>query len=126
MGFGTTNPDELAWQAENEYRNDPGPSLEEEAVDQELAKIVTAHLGIETLQLRGSDQLDFREISVNDLRSALLAAYETGRNRGKESLRENTAVLMTALEELELACRTGSTKKALAGARAAMAKVRGS
>lgn len=42
----------------------------------ELAKQI---LGLETLERRGSDSLDFAEVSVGDVKLALLAAFELGR-----------------------------------------------
>ena len=53
------------------------------ATKEELAKaledIVENHLGIPTLRTRGSDNLDFYEVSVWSLKAALEAAYYYGR-----------------------------------------------
>jgi hypothetical protein len=43
-----------------------------------LTKIAKTHIGIETLEERGNDMLDFHDIGVVGLRSALTAAYRTG------------------------------------------------
>lgn len=43
---------------------------------EELAR---QHLGVETLEERRSDALDFHEVPVWDLRAALAAAYDAGR-----------------------------------------------
>jgi hypothetical protein len=44
-----------------------------------FAKIALDICAVETLQPRGSDRLDFHEISVENLELALRAAYELGR-----------------------------------------------
>ena len=38
--------------------------------------------GLETLETRNLDRLDFHEVSVRTLRDALLAAYEAGLQKG--------------------------------------------
>ena len=38
--------------------------------------------GLETLEFRNLDRLDFHEVSVGSLREALLAAYEAGLQKG--------------------------------------------
>ncbi|WP_301101965.1 hypothetical protein [Propionivibrio sp.] len=48
-------------------------------LDQQLQQIALDHLFIETLETRHSDRLDFHEVSVWAVKSALLAAYEAGR-----------------------------------------------
>ena len=44
-----------------------------------LQQIALDHLFIETLETRNSDRLDFHEVSAWGVKSALMAAYETGR-----------------------------------------------
>ena len=44
-----------------------------------LRQIASDVLGIETLESRGSDRLDFHELGVESIREALAAAYEAGR-----------------------------------------------
>ena len=41
-------------------------------------QIAAGHLGIETLETRNNDGLDFHEVSVWGLKAALEAAYEAG------------------------------------------------
>ncbi len=47
--------------------------------DRAVLQIAKAHLRIETLVSRNRDSLDFHEVSVWSVRSALEAAYEAGR-----------------------------------------------
>lgn len=44
-----------------------------------LEAIALQHLGIETLQTRGRDSLDFHEVGVASVRAALAAAFEAGK-----------------------------------------------
>ncbi len=46
---------------------------------QSLERIARAKLGIEALETRRSDELDFHEVAVWSIRAALEAAYEAGR-----------------------------------------------
>jgi hypothetical protein len=46
-----------------------------------LAQIAREELGIETLEVRRQDRLDFHDVGVAGLRRALERAYELGRNR---------------------------------------------
>lgn len=48
-------------------------------LDQQMQQIALDHLFIETLETRHSDSLDFHEVSVWGVKSALMAAYEAGR-----------------------------------------------
>ena len=54
------------------------------ALDQQLQQIALDHLFIETLETRHSDRLDFHDVSVWAVKSALLAAYEAGRQATKQ------------------------------------------
>ncbi|RUL89449.1 DUF6900 domain-containing protein [Tautonia sociabilis] len=47
-------------------------------LDRILADIARKHLGVETLEPRHSDGLDFHDLAVWRIRDALLAAYEAG------------------------------------------------
>ena len=47
-------------------------------VDELLAAIAKEKLGIDTLETRKSDSLDFRDVAVWSVRDALLAAYQAG------------------------------------------------
>ena len=44
----------------------------------DIERIARDHLGVETLETRGSDRLDFHEVSAEGIRRALLAAYMAG------------------------------------------------
>ena len=51
-----------------------------EGRDERLGEIARKNLGIETLETRNSDSLDFHDTAVWALRATLEAAYEAGRN----------------------------------------------
>lgn len=57
--------------------------------DDSLARLIEDialdHLFIDTLDTRHSDRLDFHEVSVWAVRSALMAAYEAGREAGQQA-----------------------------------------
>ena len=55
-----------------------------QALDQQLQQIALDHLFIETLETRNSDRMDFHEVSVWGVKSALMAAYEAGRQAAKQ------------------------------------------
>ncbi len=55
--------------------------------DQRLEAIARTMLDIPTLETRKSDSLDFHEVSVWDLKTALEAAYEAGRKAAKQPKR---------------------------------------
>lgn len=48
------------------------------AQEQQITEIARKVLGLETLEPRGSDRLDFHELSVWQIRKALEAAYRAG------------------------------------------------
>ena len=50
----------------------------ENTIDQIFALIAQRHLCIETLETRNSDRLDFHDVSVWGVRSALEAAFKAG------------------------------------------------
>lgn len=50
-----------------------------QALENLLQQIAQEHLLIETLETRRSDRLDFHDVAVWGVKSALLAAYEAGR-----------------------------------------------
>ena len=54
-------------------------------LDQLLAQIALDHLFIETLATRNSDRLDFHDVSVWGVKSALQAAFEAGRMAATQS-----------------------------------------
>jgi hypothetical protein len=61
------------------HRNQPNGRIEMKSnIDQIFALIAEKHLFIETLETRNSDSLDFHDVSVWGLRSALEAAFKAG------------------------------------------------
>ena len=54
-------------------------------LDQLLARIALDHLFIETLETRNSDRLDFHDVSVWAVQSALMAAYQAGLAAGQST-----------------------------------------
>ena len=52
-------------------------------VNKIIADIASQQLRIETLETRNSDSLDFHDVSVWGLRTALLCAYEAGRKAAR-------------------------------------------
>ena len=54
-------------------------------LEQLLTQIAQNKLGIETLETRNSDRMDFHEVSVWGVKSALMAAYEAGRQAAKQA-----------------------------------------
>ena len=59
-------------------------ALSPDEVELLLESIALDHLFIETLETRNSDRMDFREVSVWGVKSALMAAYEAGRQAAKQ------------------------------------------
>ena len=55
-----------------------------QTLDQQMQQIALDHLFIETLETRNSDRMDFHEVSVWGVRSALMAAYEAGRQAAQQ------------------------------------------
>jgi hypothetical protein len=55
-----------------------------------LLDLANAGLGVKTFRARGSDRLDFREVSVVALGAVLRAAYEAGLAAGRGDPREPT------------------------------------
>jgi hypothetical protein len=53
------------------------------ATEQALQRIALDHLFIDTLDTRHSDRLDFHEVSVWGVKSALFAAYQAGLRAGR-------------------------------------------
>ena len=54
-------------------------------LDQLLTQIALDHLFIETLATRNSDSLDFHDVSVWGVKSALMAAYQAGLAAGQNA-----------------------------------------
>ncbi len=59
-------------------------------LDQLLARIALDHLFIETLETRNSDRLDFHDVSVWAVQSALMAAYQAGLAAGQSAAAKAT------------------------------------
>ena len=51
-----------------------------QATETKITEIARTHLGVETLETRNRDALDFHDLSVAAIRDALLAAYQAGAN----------------------------------------------
>lgn len=59
----------------NTKAKQPKPSMK----DQQIAEIAVRILGMETIETRNSDSLDFHERAVWSIKAALEAAYEAGK-----------------------------------------------
>ena len=59
-----------------------------QTLDQQMQQIALDHLFIETLETRNSDRMDFHEVSVWGVKSALMAAYEAGRQAASRTEKE--------------------------------------
>jgi len=55
-----------------------------QTLDQQMQQIALDHLFMQTLETRHSDRMDFHEVSVWGVKSALMAAYEAGRQAAKQ------------------------------------------
>lgn len=64
-----------------EYVETASDKRKREAAIEQLAQDI---LGLETLEARNRDQLDFHELSVWNLKEALSAAYSAGRHSGEK------------------------------------------
>ena len=60
-------------------------------LDQLLARIAQEHLFIDTLETRNHDRLDFHDVGVWCVKSALMAAYQAGLAAGQSAAAEQTA-----------------------------------
>lgn len=52
---------------------------------QTIQRIAREVFWLETLEERGCDELDFKEVSVHQVRRALQQAYDAGRDAGRHS-----------------------------------------
>ena len=59
-------------------------------LDKLLAQIALDHLFIETLETRNSDRLEFHDVSVWAVQSALMAAYQAGLAAGQNATSKAT------------------------------------
>jgi hypothetical protein len=53
--------------------------MDAKTLDQLFQRIALDHLFVETLKTRNSDRLDFHEVSVWGIKTALHAAFDAGR-----------------------------------------------
>ena len=53
--------------------------MDAKTLDQLFQRIALDHLFVETLETRNSDRLDFHEVSVWSIKTALQAAFDAGR-----------------------------------------------
>ena len=58
-------------------------TMNSQALQAIFEQIALDHLFIETLETRNSDALDFHEVSVWAVKSALQAAFDAGRKAGQ-------------------------------------------
>ncbi len=58
-----------------------------------IATIAQVHLGLETLESRRMDSLDFKEQACWEIRDALRAAFEAGRQSARRPTRKPIAIL---------------------------------
>ena len=56
-----------------------GVEVDEKSTEQIIQKIAADHLFIDTLETRNADSLDFHEVSVWGIKSALQAAFDAAR-----------------------------------------------
>jgi hypothetical protein len=89
---------------------DPTPELDEQVAglidpDQLLSEIAREHLSIPTLDTRKSDSLDFHDVAVWQISTALKAAYDAGAKEGPHSVSPDPR-LPTPFDDYEIApCR---------------------
>jgi len=62
----------------NEDGTDPVEEWEKAHKKEIAGRIAKNYLGIETLQVRNRDSLDFHSVGVASIEAALIAAYELG------------------------------------------------
>ena len=60
-------------------------------LEQLLTQIAQSKLGIETLETRKSDSLDFHDVAVWCLRDALEAAFNAGVEQGRKEAKSDKA-----------------------------------
>ena len=60
-------------------------------LEQLLTQIAQSKLGIETLETRRSDSLDFHDVAVWCLREALEAAFNAGLEQGRKAAKSDKA-----------------------------------
>ncbi len=63
--------------------NRTNPKTTNETMHEALERIAMENLGIETLETRKSDRLDFHDLAVWTMKDALVAAYNAGRKASR-------------------------------------------
>jgi len=81
---------------------------EHDKTQQALAGIAAEHLGIETLETRNSDSLDFHEVSVWSLQAALEAAFQAGRQAGPATIQVGKDIKTYAGQEARITRAEGN------------------
>ena len=88
-------------------------------IDRLFTDIARDHLFIETLKVRKSDHLDFHQVSVWGVGSALAAAYEAGRRAADRDLLEAAERVISRWESGDLAGAVRMLDEAFTKAKAA-------
>lgn len=65
-----------------------------ENIEAKLAKIAASRMGIDTLETRNSDSLDFHDVAVSSIKAALQEAYASGHAHGREQGISETCLLV--------------------------------
>jgi hypothetical protein len=73
-------------------------------IDQLFAAIAREHLGIETLETRNRDSLDFHDVGVAGVKDALRAAYRAGQRAAGAPLAEGATGLPIVLLTVRGGC----------------------
>ncbi len=68
-----------ATEMKNSKKQSTKPAAKANAMDAEIARIASQILGLETLDTRNSDGLDFSDQAVWTIKSAFEAAYNAGK-----------------------------------------------
>jgi hypothetical protein len=73
-------------------------------IDELFAEIAREHLGIETLETRNRDSLDFHDVGVASVKAVLRAAYEAGRRAASEAPAEDATDLPVVILTVRGGC----------------------
>lgn len=74
-------------------RSTDSKTVDRKTADRTIAAIARTVLGIETLEARHRDALDFHDLSVRKIEQALRAAYEAGRDADHEAGRKSATAI---------------------------------
>ena len=64
--------------------------MDAKTLDQLFQQIAMDHLFVDTLETRNSDRLDFHEVSVWGIKTALQAAFDAGKQDASTKVNRNT------------------------------------